>query len=68
VRITDKRRPVGDGFAVRLSFDGTAMEANWSPDVPKGKPHLIPKYQAIRHAFLERVTAELGLSIAVMDV
>ena len=65
-----KRCAIGDGYAVEFVFrpDEARLDALWSPDVPRGRPHLIPAYQRARHAFLGTVATHLGAAVAVMDI
>ena len=58
--------PVGNGFTVSFRLSERGIEAEWLPDVPKGRKarRVLPAYRKARDAFL----ATLGVSSMVVEL
>ena len=58
--------PVGNGFTVSFRLSKRGIEAEWLPDVPKGRRarQVQPAYRKAREAFL----ATLGVNSMVVEI
>ena len=60
--------PVGNGFTVSFRLSARGIEAEWLPEVPKGRKarRLIPAYRNARDPWLATLAGQ-GINVMVVE-
>jgi len=68
--ITSPALDIGKGYSVEFTFDGTRLDCEWSPRMPRGRKgrSLLPAYRLARNLFLGKVAVFTGKNVAVIDL
>jgi len=68
--ITSAPTPLGKGYSVAFSFDGSRIDCEWLPKMPYGRRgrSLLPAYREARNTFLRKVARFTGQNVAVIDL
>ncbi len=68
VNITSEPVAIRDGLSVSFAIKKGRLVAEWEPKPPRSRRPIWGAYAAARDAFLDRVCAETGLRMRVIDL